>query len=86
MGGGLVQVSKECDGFGGFNLRKWHTNSVELYKKQPEWSLQYDIAMSEKKLQSDKILRVLWDRCTDAFMFKWICKQKVCGIKVRNLK
>jgi len=91
----LYKAAKGVMSFGGFNLRKWHTNSLELHdlinqsQKEPDSNLPYDItAMSEERPQTDKILGVLWDGSTDVFTFKnkldvrgkLVCKRTVLRI------
>jgi len=58
----LYKAAKSVMSFWGFNLRKWHTNSLELHdlinqsQKETESNLPYDItAMSEERPQSYKI-------------------------------
>ena len=90
----LYKAAKSMS-FGGFNLSKWHTNLLELHdlinqsQKKPESNLPYDItAMSKERLQTDKILGVLWDGSIDVFTFKnkievhgkLVCKRTVLHI------
>ena len=87
--------AKSVMGFGGFNLRKWHSYSSELRtlidqsQKKHVSSQQYDIAnKTEERTKAGKILGVLWDEDSDAFTFKneielqtkLVCKRTVLQI------
>ena len=74
----LYKSAKSVMSLGGFDLRKWHTNSFHLKKLieevedngKEEASLQFDItARSEEKPKSDSLLGVIWDGQADVFTF-----------------
>ncbi|XP_071056032.1 uncharacterized protein [Onthophagus taurus] len=64
---------------GGFKLRKWASNNLDVLTAVSESDLQRPISMDYDETCSVKVLGLQWDPCSDQFSFSYTSHESPCN-------